>query len=590
MSVYDTLTHEDRWNDHYDVILANPPFMSPKGGIRPHQRYSISSRRSEALFVDYILTHLNDRGRAGVIVPEGVIFQQQRGHTELRRLLVENCLVAVISLPGGVFQPYSGVKTSILIMDKALGRKTDHIAFFKVENDGYDLGAQRREIAANDLPAVQAEVGEYLRRLRTGEPIDDFAPEHGLIVPKERIAENGDYNLSGERYRTAVGEQSQYLMVTLGEPGLFEIVSGGTPNSQTEEYWGGNVPWITLVDLPSDKRITEIKSTERMITEVGLANSSAKIIPVDSIVVSSRATIGRIGINRIPLATNQGFKSIVVKDKARAIPEYLAHAITKLVPEMEAQASGATYKEITKTKFAELQIPLPPLEVQREIVAEIEGYQRVIDGARAVVDNWRPRIDVDPEWPVVDVGTACIVNPRKSEVMGMYDATLVSFVPMSDMGENTMYFETKDSKYLGDVRTSYTYFRDDDVLVAKVTPCFENGKAGIAQGLSNGIGFGSSEFYILRATESVIPRWIYLCVATPDFRAWATPKMTGTGGLQRVPRSVIESYKIPLPPLETQQAIVAELEAERALVEGNRALIERMEGKIQAAIGRVWGG
>ena len=106
--------------------------MTPKGGIRPHQRYSISSRRSEALFVDYIMTHLNDRGRAGVIVPEGVIFQQQRGHTELRRLLVESCLVAVISLPGGVFQPYSGVKTSILIMDKALGRKTDHIAFFKV--------------------------------------------------------------------------------------------------------------------------------------------------------------------------------------------------------------------------------------------------------------------------------------------------------------------------------------------------------------------------------------------------------------------------------------------------------------------------
>ena len=321
--VYDTLTSEERWNDHYDVILANPPFMSPKGGIRPRQRFFTNSKHSEVLFVDYIISHLNERGRAGVIVPEGVIFQSGNAYKQLRRLLVDTCLVAVVSLPGGVFQPYSGVKTSILIMDKELGKRADNIAFFKVRNDGYDLGAQRRPIAANDLPKVQAEIAEYLRRLRARETLDDFAPATGLVVAKDKIADGEDYNLSGERYRTTVGEQSQYLMVTLGEPGLFEIVSGGTPNSQTEEYWGGNVPWITLVDLPSDNRITEIKSTERMITEAGLAHSSAKIIPVDSIVVSSRATIGRVGINRIPLATNQGFKNIVVKDKTRVIPEYL---------------------------------------------------------------------------------------------------------------------------------------------------------------------------------------------------------------------------------------------------------------------------
>ena len=147
VSVYDTLTSEDKWNDHYDVILANPPFMSPKGGIRPHGRFFSKSRRSEVLFVDYIMGHLNEGGRAGVIVPEGVIFQSQRAHTQLRRLLVESALAAVVSLPAGVFQPYSGVKTSILILDKTVARRADGIAFFKVENDGYDLGAQRRPIS-----------------------------------------------------------------------------------------------------------------------------------------------------------------------------------------------------------------------------------------------------------------------------------------------------------------------------------------------------------------------------------------------------------------------------------------------------------
>ena len=128
---YDTLTSDDRWNEYADVILANPPFMSPKGGIRPHNRFSVKSKRSEVLFVDYMAEHLTPAGRAGIIVPEGIIFQSQNAHKQLRKMLVEEYLVAVVSLPAGVFNPYSGVKTSILILDKALAKRTDRIAFFK---------------------------------------------------------------------------------------------------------------------------------------------------------------------------------------------------------------------------------------------------------------------------------------------------------------------------------------------------------------------------------------------------------------------------------------------------------------------------
>ena len=118
---YDTLTSEDRWDDSFDVILANPPFMTPKGGIRPHTRFAVQANRSEVLFVDYIAEHLNPGGRAGVIVPEGIIFQSSNAYKALRKMLVEeNYLYAVISLPAGIFQPYSGVKTSVLLMDKEI--------------------------------------------------------------------------------------------------------------------------------------------------------------------------------------------------------------------------------------------------------------------------------------------------------------------------------------------------------------------------------------------------------------------------------------------------------------------------------------
>ena len=183
---YDTLTSEERWNEHADVILANPPFMSPRGGIRPHNLFSVKSARSEVLFVDYMAEHLSPEGRAGIIVPEGIIFQSQTAYRQLRKMLVEDYLVAVVSLPAGVFNPYSGVKTSVFILDRALAKRTDRIAFFRLENDGFDLGSQRRPINKNDLPRAHTELGEYLDRLRGGESVDDFRSALSIVVEKKK--------------------------------------------------------------------------------------------------------------------------------------------------------------------------------------------------------------------------------------------------------------------------------------------------------------------------------------------------------------------------------------------------------------------
>ena len=199
---YDALTSEERWNEYADVILANPPFMSPKGGIRPHKRFSVQSKRSEVLFVDYVAEHLTAKGRAGVIVPEGIIFQSQMAYRQLRKMLVEDYLVAVVSLPAGVFNPYSGVKTSVLFLDRALAKRADAVAFFKVENDGFNLGAQRRPIKQNDLPKVRAELGEYLDRLRAREIVDDLRLGTGRVVAKDIIAGDGEFQPKrGARYR-----------------------------------------------------------------------------------------------------------------------------------------------------------------------------------------------------------------------------------------------------------------------------------------------------------------------------------------------------------------------------------------------------
>ena len=582
---YDTLTSEERWNEYADVILANPPFMSPKGGIRPHNRFSVQSKRSEVLFVDYMAEHLMPSGRAGIIVPEGIIFQSQNAYKQLRKMLVEEYLVAVVSLPAGVFNPYSGVKTSILILDKSLAKKTDRVAFFKVENDGFDLGAQRREIDKNDLPQVQAEISEYLRRLRAEGPVDDFEPTLGLIVEKEKIAANEDYNLSGERYRETKTRNHEFPMVLIGDTSLFRVESGGTPKSSVEEYWNGGVSWATLVDLPSTDFITEIRSTQRTISEQGLNKSSARLIPEGSVLVSTRATIGRIAINRIPLATNQGFKNIVIEELERVTPEYVALALIKLVPTMDAWASGGTFKEISKSKFCELQIPLPPLEVQKEIVAEIEGYQKVIDGARAVVDNYRPHITIDPDWPLVELGQVCDVRDGTHD-SPKYVHDGYPLITSKNLKDGSIDFIDVNLISREDLDAINKRSKVDagDILMPMIGTI---GNPVIAD--------ASCEYAVKNVAlikfhkdSRVDNRFLKNVLASAEMQSKFD--LQASGSTQRfISLGFIRKLPIPLPSSAIQQIIVAELEAEQALVEANRELIVRFEQKIHATLTRVWG-
>ena len=184
---YDSLTDETRWNEYYDVFLANPPFMTPKGGIRPSKKFSIDAKKAEVLFTDYIAEHLTTSGRAGIIVPNGIVATTQTAYKQLRKLLVENSLIAVISLPAGVFQPYSGVKTSILILDKQIAKKTKDILFYKIENDGFELGAQRREHDKNDLPEALKIFEEYKKATTSGVDFNIENYKNLTLVAKETV-------------------------------------------------------------------------------------------------------------------------------------------------------------------------------------------------------------------------------------------------------------------------------------------------------------------------------------------------------------------------------------------------------------------
>ncbi|GGW74612.1 type I restriction enzyme M protein [Winogradskyella epiphytica] len=382
---YDTLSSEDRWNDNFDVILANPPFMSPKGGIRPHKRFTIPSKRSEVLFVDYIAEHLTPKGKAGIIIPEGVIFQSGTSYKSLRKMLVENYLYGVVSLPSGVFNPYSGVKTSILLLDKELAKKSTQILFINIENDGYSLGSQRNEINGGQLEEAIKATKLFKQSIIENTEFQNSGIAHS--VDKKEILENNNYNLNGESYKNIIEVNSNYEMVSLSNEEIFKVVSGGTPSSKIEEYWEGEINWATLVDLPASDRISTINSTKRKITDLGLQKSSAKLLPINSILVSTRATIGRIAINKVKCATNQGFKNIIIVDSNRADSDYVAFMMTMLIEKMNAMATGGTFKELSTKNFKTLEIPLPSIEKQKEIVSEIFSHIKSIESLKNDIEK-----------------------------------------------------------------------------------------------------------------------------------------------------------------------------------------------------------
>lgn len=586
ISEYDTLTSEEKWDDCYDVILANPPFMTPKGGIMPHSRYRVKAKRSEVLFVDYIAEHLNPNGRAAIIVPEGIIFQTSNAYKELRKYLVNNDLLyAVISLPAGVFNPYSGVKTSILLIDKLFSKFKDEILFVKLNNDGFDLGAQRQPKKGSEIPEIVRIVKKYHADLDP-QITDDEIIHHSLvtIATKEQIAEQ-NYILVGERYASSIHTNSAWNMAKIGDVCEIEREASPRPINAyiTEDETGIN--WIKIGD-GSDNSFYITEAKEKITTE---GASKSRYVHKGDLILSNSMSFGKPYILGIDGCVHDGW--LILRCNTQMVDQkYLCYILgsNPMIAQYNRLATGGVVKNLNSNLVRGCSIPLPPLEIQKEIVAELDGYQKIIDGARQVVENYKPTIQNNSHWETVRLGDICELNPRKSEVKDFEGN--VSFVPMAMVSETDMYFSVQEQKPLKEVYTGYTYFRDDDVLLAKVTPCFENGKSGLAKKLENGIGFGSSEFFVLRATpEKVLPEYIYYIINSNRFITEGTPQMTGTGGLRRLTKDFVRNFPVSLPPLDEQRKIVNQTEEEIAIVEQNKHLIEIFEKKISDKISEVWG-
>lgn len=564
---YDTLTSTDRWGDTFDIIMANPPFMTPKGGIRPHKKFAMQANRSEVLFVDYIMEHINPTtGRAAVIVPEGIIFQSATAYKALRKLLVEkNFLYGVVSLPAGLFQPYSGVKTSVLLLDKTLAKKTDKILFVKIENDGYSLGAQRKELSTSDLPDATNFIKQYITAIRNNDfSLIDFEnlPLNSIAVDKNRITENGDYILSFDRYNIQEIVNYKFDLIELGD--VCDIKTGKKDvNYSTPD---GQFPFFTCA-------AGQFKSPDYSFDD------EAILLP------GNGANVGMVFYYKGKFEAYQ--RTYVLSNFSNnVIPKYVYHVLNATWKSyiLDKQFGSAT-NYIVLGSLLSFKIPLPPISIQNEIVSKIEQYEKIITGAKQVAENYKPQIDIKPEWEMAELMKIADVNDKSVDPVEAFGDTEFCYVDISSVENETGFISfdniisTKDAP-----SRARRVIAIGDILLSTVRP---NLKAfGFIDALPDKC-LASTGFAVITAKSVINPRFLYYCFFN-EFVLGQMYNRMGKGSYPSINQSDVNALKIPLPPVFEQEAIVSQIEKEQQMVNATKELINIYELKIKEEINKLW--
>ena len=582
---YDTLSSEEKWNEFYDVILANPPFMSPKGGIKPHKKFSIQAKRSEVLFVDYIAEHLNPNGRGGVIVPEGIIFQSGNAYKKLRKMLIEISLYAVVSLPAGVFNPYSGVKTSILFLNKNFAKKTDKILFVKVNHDGFGLGAQRREVTENDLPVALEIINKYKKSINEGKEIEFDLNEKKIAhtVKKEKIAESGDYNLSGDRYKEAVVYNGKWNFVE-----LLEIADIGSGNSapQGEKYFkNGKYLFYRTSDVGKVHISTNLSQSNDYVNELAVKEKRLHLFPKNTILFpkSGASTF----LNHRVMISKEGYVSshlaTIIPNEKKICPLFLFYLLLKI--DAKTLTPDQAYPSLKISKIQKIKIPLPPLEIQEQIVAELESYQKIIDGAKQVVENYKPTFKIDPEWEIVELGKVCNLmtgGTPKSMVKEYYGGE-IKWIVSGDIHLEEIYDCPNRITQKGLESSNTKYLPIDSVLIALNGQGKTRGTVALLR--THATCNQSIVSIFPKNRDILISEYLYVILKRMYLQI---RNLTGDNQRSGLNMSIIKKIKIPLPPIEIQQDITNKIKKEQKIINSNKELITIFENKIKDKIAEVW--
>lgn len=340
--------------EEFDVVMTNFPFSQK---TKYSSYYGFTSKDANPVFLKHVIDALKPTGRAGVVVPDGLLFDTKEEYVKVRRLLLETCnLTAVIQLDPFVFKPYTGQPTSILIFEK--GKQTEKVWFFDVAEDGFKKTGSKKgrsSIKENDLPT--------LRELW----LDKADSVKSFSIDFDTIKKNR-YKLTMNAYKQRIKRDTP--IITLGElchPPLL----GGTPPRDNPECWNGNHLWVKIYDMNKP----EITDTEEKITDKGVSKSSVKKIPKGTLLFSFKLTVGKVAIAGKDLYTNEAIVGLIPKKDKEKLTKYLYFVLPTIdfTPYAQRATKGST---LNSDSILDIEVPFPNEEKRDKIIEECEKRVR----------------------------------------------------------------------------------------------------------------------------------------------------------------------------------------------------------------------
>lgn len=496
------------------------------------------------------------------------MFQSANAYKELRKYLVDDGLLyAVISLPVGIFNPYSGVKTSILLIDKSFARLKDEILFVKLNNDGFDLGAQRREIEGSEIPEIIRIVQKYHADFEP-QTADNDILHHPLvtIASKERVAEQ-DYILVGERYKVDKSLDTTYPVVPLSD--ICEI---NAENKNPTLAFGDDE--FIYIDISSVENGTGKVDFSNKIKGTDAPSRAKRAVKKGDILFSTvRPNLKAYGyVEREDCdccVASTGFA--VISAKSMVLSKYVYYMLYSepVQTQLSSMMGKGAYPSVNQKDVSQIQIPLPSLSIQEDFVAELDSYQKIIDGARQVVENYKPSIPISSSWEVIPLRNLCENLDSKR-------------IPITSSDR-----ETGDVPYYGasgivDYVKDYIFdepllliSEDGANLLARSTP--------IAFSIS-GKTWVNNHAHVLKFNNIYTQRFVEFYINQVDISQYIT------GAAQpKLSQANLNKICIPCPNIEVQEKIVREIESVIHIVEQNKRLIAIFEQKMADKISEIWG-
>ncbi len=539
---YDTLTSESRWGESFSIILANPPFMTPRGGIRPHNKFSIKANRAEILFIDYILDHLHINGRAGIIVPEGILVNTNAAYRSIREKLLDDKLLAVISLPNGVFKPYSGVKTSILIIDKKLASEKEQILFINIENDGFDLGDQRRKIDDDDLP-------EALKVLKHWKDGEKHKSSKSHWISKKKILSQRIQTLDVRNY---INDRSK-------KPGT-----------------ASSLPLGNIMELSFGKRITKNKDYGTKYPVYGGGNASFMTDDYnrENEYVIARFAMSANCVRRVKgefwLLDSGATFNIKNDFIEKTTTDYIGLLLLFKQDEIYACSRGAAQKNLDIDRFNNIKIPFPSIEVQREIANEIGLKDSIIENAYSIINSLGNEkrqtshsINILEKANMKELGDLCIVNKGSTITR---EKTKKGDIPVIAGGKKPAYYHNKSN-------------HDGNVVTIAAS-----GSAGFVSFFDYPIYASDCITIVSKDEEKLITKFVYIILSSYQDKIYQLQK--GSGVPHVYARDLVK-IKIPVPSIDIQKQMVMKSEEEENIVIANKKIIEIKEQEIAEIIQSV---